>query len=230
MHVVGIDLAWSDRNPSAGCALDGAGRIVDETPLGDDDEILAWIASIAPRVVAVDAPLLVPNETGMRPCEREIQRVYGGRGGGAHPANRALLTRTSGRIRGEDLARRLEGFGGPWDDAEGTLIEVYPHPGMIEVFGLPRRLPYKRVPAAERPGRLRELRRLLESLTDPPLRGARVPLDGSIRGRRAKAAEDRLDARFCAWVASVWALHPDRVRLFGDAATGHIAVPRAESP
>jgi predicted RNase H-like nuclease len=228
VHVVGIDLAWSDRNPSAGCALDGAGRVVDETPLRDDDEIVAWVTDIDAEVVAIDAPLLVPNETGMRPCERQIHAAYGSRGGGAHPANRTLLTRTSGRIRGEDLARRLEGFGGPWDDTARTLIEVYPHPGMIEVFGLPHRLRYKRIPAAERPGALGRLRDLLDLLAeeDPPLRGPRIDVPASTRGRGAKALEDRLDARFCAWVALVWALRPSRIRLFGDAATGHIAVPR----
>ena len=230
MICVGIDLAWSDRNPSAGCAIDGTGAIVDESPLGPDDRVLDWIDSLAPDVIAIDAPLLVPNETGMRPCERQLHREYGSRGAGAHPSNRSLLRRTSGRVRGEDLAIALaaKGFGGPWSAATRTAIEVYPHPGLVEVFDLPTRLAYNRVPADQRVERLRALRDLLVQLDshDPPLSGPPVEIPSTLRGRSAKATEDRLDARFCAWVGLVWALHgTSRIRLFGDSATGHIAVP-----
>ena len=41
-----------------------------------------------------------------------------------------------------------------------------------------------------------------------------------------KAVEDLLDARICAWVAAVWNRYRNAgVRVFGDAASGHIAVP-----
>ena len=45
-------------------------------------------------------------------------------------------------------------------------------------------------------------------------------------GVELKAIEDLLDARICAWVAAVWNRYGDvGVRVFGDAASGHIAVP-----
>lgn len=111
------------------------------------------------------------------------------------------------------------------------MLEVYPHPALIEAFSLPERLAYKAKPQLGPEGRrrgLRTLARLLASLerADPPLIGARVVVPSDVRGRGAKAIEDQLDARVAAWVAAVWARHgPSRMRLFGDAERGHIAVP-----
>jgi len=231
----GLDAAWSDRNPSAICHVDGAGRIVAEAFLGDDGEILTWITDRleVESVVAADLPLQVPNDTGMRPCDRAASRAYGGRGAGPHPTNRSLLVGRDGRIRGEEIAAALQalGFGGPWSTTGRTLLEVYPHPSLIEVFRLPERLRYKKGTAEERRRGLGELSGLLDSLrnADPPLTGPSPPDPRRLRGRSLKALEDRLDARFCAWMALLWARRgPAAFRVFGDEAGGHIAV--AESP
>jgi predicted RNase H-like nuclease len=231
----GIDLAWSDANPSGVCALDDDGRIVDERELGSDDEIVNWLAAQLDghAVLAIDASLLVSNATGRRQCETELAGVYGGRKAGPHPSNRSLFLSQYGRIRGEDLAGRLTafGFGDPWAGGERTLLEAYPHPTLIEAFGLPERLLYKSKRGVSVDGRrigLRNLARLLDGLAgaDPPLRGAAVAVPNSARGRQLKSIEDRLDARLCAWIAAVWDRHGEkRVRLFGTAAEGHIAVP-----
>ena len=109
-------------------------------------------------------------------------------------------------------------------------MEVYPHPAIIEAFGLPERLVYKAkkgVPVDQRREGLRTLSRWIDALADadPPLVGPSVAVTADVRGRALKAVEDRLDARICAWVASVQGRRPDRIRLFGDATGGHIAVP-----
>ena len=231
----GIDLAWSDGNPSGVCALDGEGWIVDERELGSDDEIVHWLAEQlnGPAVVAVDAPLLVPNSTGSRPGETNVARVYSGRKAGPHPSNRSLFLSRYGRIRGEELAARFAAhdFADPWSNGLRTLLEVYPHPTLIEAFGLPERLLYKAKRGmsvdARRIG-LRNLARLLDGLAgaDPPLRGPALDVPDSARGGELKAIEDRLDARCCAWIAAVWERHGvERVRLFGTAAEGHVAIP-----
>ncbi len=228
---IGLDAAWSDRNPSAVCLVDDGGMVRDEAELGSDAEIVGWIAARmgARTVVAADLPLLVPNPAGMRPCDRAVMRAYGARGAGPHPANRSLLEGRDGRIRGEDLAAVLadHGFAGPWDDAAHTLLEVYPHPGLVEVFGLASRHRYKKGTVAERRRGLQELVRMLASLAShvPPLHGGSVPDPASLRGRALKSLEDRLDARFCAYVGVLWARDRSRIRVFGDRETGHIAVP-----
>lgn len=234
LSALGLDLAWSDRNPSAGCALEENGRVLNEAALGSDAEIVAWIAehSADRVVVAADIPLAVPNEKGMRPCERELHHVYGGAHAGPYPANRSLHRRW-GRVRGEDLARllRTAGFTDPWSPGSRVLLEVYPHPGLVEAFRLPERLSYKKGRVANRRSGLRHLAALLATLDDPPLIGPEISVTDDVGGKALKAVEDRLDARFCAWIALVWALHGrDRIRLFGDGATGHVAVPRPVTP
>ena len=212
--------------------VDGGG-LVDEQLVHEDDELFDWITTHldgGPATIAIDAPLLVPNETGRRPCEREIQAEYGRRKAGAHSSNRSLFLRRYGRIRGEDLAARLRslGFADPWAGTERTLLEVYPHPALIEVFGLPERLLYKKGTVAQRRGGLRVLRGLLSTLAtaDPPLHAGAIGIPDAAPGPRLKNIEDALDARFCAWIAALWDRRgPDAFRIFGDPATGHIAVP-----
>lgn len=231
---LGLDLAWSAKNLTGACALEADGRIVDERMLGSDDEIVEWITDLidGPAVVAIDAPLHVPNETGRRPCESELHREYGSRKAGPHSSNRNRLVGLHGAIRGEVLASRLAdlGFGDPWAASERTLIEVYPHPAIVEAFSLNERLIYKSkrgVSVDDQRVGLRTLSVLIGLLQSalPPLIGPAVDVADDVRGAAMKALEDRLDARICAWIASVWGTVPQRMRLFGDAAAGHIAVP-----
>lgn len=232
---LGIDLAWSDANPSGCCALDGDGTLRDERLLRGDEEIVQWIERFTTpqTVLAVDAPLLVPNETGRRRAEVEVQRDFGGRNAGPHPTNRANLIRACGRIRGEDLAKVLyeRGFTGPWDDGPPTVIDVFPHPAIVEIFGLSERHVYKAKPGITVARRREGLRRLdamlgLLAAADPPLHAPPIGLENDARGRRLKEVEDLLDARLCAWIAAAWDTHGEsRIRLYGDRETGHIAVP-----
>ena len=143
----GLDLAWSAKNPTGACVLGEDGVIIDERMLSSDAEIIGWIELHVGEsaVVAIDAPLLVLNETGRRPCESELSREYGSRKAGTHPSNRSRLEGLHGEIRGELLAARLAdlGFGDPWAGRDRTVLEVYPHPAIIEAFGLDERLIYK---------------------------------------------------------------------------------------
>ena len=229
MRCFGLDLAWADHNPSGVAVLDDTGRLIDEQTLTTDAEILAWIASHLEggTVVAADIPVTVPNETGARPCDRRLASVYGSRRAGPHPANRSIFLERYGRVRGEDLGRQLAelGFSHPWSNSNRVLLEVYPHPGLVEVFDLPERLLYKKGTLAERRRGLRTLRRLLASLQDdePPLIAPSIRIGTKATGKELKTVEDLLDARFCAWTAAAW--QADRVELFGDAETGHIGVP-----
>lgn len=233
---LGIDLAWSDHNFSGACALDETGRVVDERFLRNDDEVLVWVQDIAAAasVVAIDAPLRVPNAKGRRRCEIELSREYASRKAGPHSSNRERFVTSYGRVRGEDLARDLEalGFRDPWTGLPRTLIEVYPHPALVEAFDLPERLRYKRKSGfrvSDQRAGLARLEEMISSLrtADPPINATRIPVTNDIKGRDLKRLEDRLDARICAWVAAVWRnWGEDRVRLFGTSEDGHIAVPQ----
>jgi len=246
---IGIDLAWSGRNRSGAAVLEGGpeGAALAEPPalLGDLDAIVAYIGRAAgdgPAIVAVDAPLVVPNETGRRPAEAALSAQFREYEAGAHPANRRRLALEEGRVRGEELVTRLAALDLPFAHVDrigagagGRLVtEVFPHPAMVAIFELPRTLKYKarpgRGPAARQAAwaTLQGHLRALEA-ADPPLRGAEELLDvevAALRPGALKAYEDRVDALFCAYIALYahrWGA--ERCRTFGDMAEGYIFTP-----
>lgn len=92
---IGLDLAWSVRNPS-GCAVIRNERLIAYTgTLGDDDEIMRFISEQIPEghpaIVGIDAPLRVPNASGSRECDRALSAEWRQFEAGALPANRKLL-------------------------------------------------------------------------------------------------------------------------------------------
>ena len=88
---VGVDLAWGDRNRTGLAAIDEAGRLIEVTDRRTDDEIISWLSrhTSGPCLVAIDAPLIVNNPVGRRPCEAQLSAVFGRYDAGAHPSNTA---------------------------------------------------------------------------------------------------------------------------------------------
>jgi predicted RNase H-like nuclease len=249
MTFIGIDLAWSPRNPTGVAVLRGdagGADLIDYGLLGDDSSIIEYIvrhAGAGPALVAVDAPLWVPNATGRRPGEAEIGRVFARYQAGAHPANRSRLT-FGGIVRGEVLVAGLaaHGFAHAPEVAASVpvrqVIEVFPHSAMVALFGLDRTLKYKAKPRRSADVRLSEWRRYQSYLAalaaaDPPLHGQAaltaqdVP---ALRGRRLKDYEDQVDALMCAYIA-LYAFRwgAARCRMFGTFEGGYIFTPVPES-
>jgi predicted RNase H-like nuclease len=240
-RLLGLDLAWSVRNPSGVAALAPDGTLLDvRADLRGDDEILAWVRSWrgSNGVIGIDMPTIVPNATGMRACERELGSVFRGAHAAPHPANR-------GRFPDGGRARRLidalrddgvcEALDVVPDDPRTVALEVFPHPAHVRLFDLPTTFKYKRKPGTNRPPFRDEwvrYRAALASLrdADPPLvLDARVPDDvAGMRGAAYKYWDDALDAISCAYVASFvhrWGCGAPHVRVFGDLALGYIVVP-----
>jgi predicted RNase H-like nuclease len=243
MRCIGIDLAWSPRNASGAFALeveDGTAREAGwRTGLENDDEIIHFIAETAgnrPALVAIDGPIAVPNESGARLCDREITRVFGRFQAGAHPANRRALRRYGG-LRVERLANRvvaeLDYVHDPHIAQQADtrqVLEVYPHPGMVALFGLEKTLKYKRGRIAQRRNELNRLQSHLLALADtvPALQLSdrwRRDIAG-LRGHAFKRYEDLLDSLFCAFAAAYcWHYGPSHYVVFGNVEAGHILVP-----
>jgi predicted RNase H-like nuclease len=220
----------------------GGAKLIDYGLLGDDATISAYIARHAgdgPAIVAVDAPLWVPNETGRRPGETEIGRAFARYQAGAHPANRSRLA-FDGIVRGEALVLALaaRGFEHAPEVAAGVpvrqVIEVFPHPAMVALFGLDRTLKYKVKPRRSAELRLSEWQRYQAYLAalavaDPPLHGqvALITQDvTALRGRRLKDYEDQVDALMCAYIALyAWRWGAARCRMFGTFDGGYIFTP-----
>ena len=234
----GIDLAWGQRARTGLAVVSAQGALVASGSVRTDAEIMDFLAPYAAALatVAVDAPLIVANPTGQRPCEREIGAVFGRYGAGAHPAN------TSNPLfdppRAATLADRL---GWSIDPAHigrpgaPVCLEVYPHPAMVVLFELPYTIPYK----GKRGRDLPSLKSAYEGLLDAMERHLpELDLGSSERwmALRAKAAgalrkvelgriEDEVDAIVCAYLAWLWSNRPGALQVYGDVETGYIVAP-----
>ena len=242
---VGVDLAWGQRNRTGLAVLDSTGRLLESCTVRTDDEIVAFVHRHPAEtlVAGIDAPLVVPNETGRRACEALVGQHFARFGAGAYPANRGNPSFVP-EPRGARLAAELG-----WDMDPTALpgvgrrvcIEVYPHPAMVSLFPLDYVIPYKIKQGRDLPSLKASYQRLLDHLEDTC--GAVLALAESARWTQVRAIaaaaarkselnsiEDEIDAIFCAFIAWLWATDRDRMVVHGDFATGYIVTPRAPSP
>ncbi|MDK3157862.1 DUF429 domain-containing protein [Kamptonema cortianum] len=248
MKFIGLDLAWSPRNSSGLCVLewDGARAICSASHgrMGGNDEITGFLqeqfAQGEQGVIAIDAPVIVPNQKGSRAAEKSLNRDFRRFHAGAHPSNRSRLCAWGGgKLRAEEILEALKPLGFSPDPVWRTgqrklrrVIEVFPHAANVALFRLDRIFQYKARPHRSRKFILSEFarfRRAIASLAhaDPPAFFPENVLNqdlGKLRGSALKAHEDTLDAFICAYTA----LHAWRHRpaIYGDLREGYIVVPR----
>ena len=253
MRIIGIDLAWGERNPD-GLALievtfEGEAILSWTGSAMGDGALTAWLEEIAgaeSALLALDGPIICENPTGARPVDREAHRRFGRAHAGCYPAN---LTRCP---RPNRLRQRLEALGYRTDfrlqeprqasDETGEplrrLIEVYPHPATLALFDLDHIIRYKKGSAVDRGRELRRCQRLLGktlSRMNPPVRiGEMVHRifaedPATLRGVARKRHEDTLDAIVCALVGWIhWSHGGQRSKVLGDLQSGFIVVPLAD--
>jgi len=239
---LGLDLAWSERNPSGLAALDENGSVLDyRADLVDFDDILGWVRAHARPtcVLGIDMPTIVPNASGTRRCESELRAEFHRAHAGPHPANRSRPDfRDGGRARRLLDALAPDGFTERLElepRAPGRFaFEVFPHPAHVRLFGRQTIFRYKK-----KSGRSwqavwaewAEYRAALAGLAtaDPALRmPADIPAEIREKSQAYKRAEDILDALTCAYVAAFawrWGTAGPHVRVFGNRAEGYILIP-----
>ena len=233
MRFLGIDLAWcvpTDRaaNETGVVGLEASGRIVAAGWTVGVSQTVEWIEREASpdTLVFVDAPLVVPNASGQRVCERHVGERYWRWKVSANSTNLS-----SPRLAGVELLRELtrrgwcyaDGLGGPAESGR-VVSECYPYTAIVgtEELGYEDERPqYKRSPRRMRRADFRPIRaaacdeliRRVAGLAtcDPPLDlrshsvtarlvDERSPTDD----RPYKSREDLLDAALCAWSAALW--------------------------
>jgi predicted RNase H-like nuclease/ppGpp synthetase/RelA/SpoT-type nucleotidyltranferase len=239
MHFVGLDLAWGENKPTGLAVLDDAGSLLRVSAHDTDASI---VEALAPYVqdeclVGIDAPLVVPNATGNRPCEAALNRDFARFDAGAHPSNTGK-PELAGEPRGAKVARLLGLDIDPASTARRRAVEVYPHPATVALFRLGRTLKYKNKPGRTVARMRAELLRLVELLEG--LEQAEVPLrlrhhaawralvaaiGAAARKSELRRAEDQVDAVVCAYVAQFAVRRPQLTTTYGDLATGYIVTP-----
>lgn len=235
---IGVDLAWSERNPTALCLIsfDVGAELQDYDILTSNEEITGWILEHAPgsAVVAIDAPLIVKNLKGTRQVDKLVTKYFRKYEAGALPANLGNAS------RGMEILRLLCSSGFSYDPGiiprrpTRTVIEVFPHTSQVILFQLEKTLKYKRGRIQDRKKELARLQGYIETLTRiEPIISRNSLLDkicssdiSKTKGKRLKNQEDLLDAIICAYTAYYyWYWGNRKCKIFGDTENGYIVTP-----
>jgi predicted RNase H-like nuclease len=252
MKFLGIDLGWLT-GPSGLCELgwhQGRLQLLKFDRLDTDPKhhtllswIDHWVEPDQPALIAVDAPTIITNATGMRLCDRLTHHHFHRYHAAAYPANLSRPFAAQTLALGHSLETR--GF-----DHAPTLqprqlgryqVEVFPHPATIHLFQLPQILKYKKGKLGQRRLALSQLfRHILLDLPnlEPALKLSPILLklargDQSLTfetqlnfevlsGINLKAIEDQMDALLCAYMGAYWWYWGlEKNWVLGDPASGY---------
>ncbi len=240
MVLAGVDLAWQSEKNGSGLAF----GVVESDRLRVLEAYSAVVGLKAIRAglarypkltgLAIDAPLIINNAQGQRECERLLARRYASRKASCHASNLNLYPAAAS----VELSKELQVRGFAHAPSRGNFqLECYPHPALIEIFGLPERLAYKKGKVFERRNGQIVLAGLLENLQSSPVLSPEYPAAltdrmrpayiESLRGQALKDNEDLLDAIVCLYVAALFAKRQPG-QVFGTTQDGYIYVPQVD--
>lgn len=231
---IGVDLAWGegdDRRPANETGLveiDEAGDVLEAGWVRGIDAVVDWLTSRATlwSLIAIDAPLVVPNALGMRACEREVGQRYGRWKVSANSTNlgRGWQAGVALRDRLEEAGFRYWSGVEDRPDESVAFFECYPYTAIVGAaeFGYDVERPrYKRMvstltPAERREFRAQECDELIRRFAgfhevDPSIdlrshevTRALVDEPSPLLDLQYKHREDLLDAAIAAWTAALW--------------------------
>lgn len=240
---LGLDLAWAPRNSSGGAVLevtpDGGVVVQSTVSLRAHEDILSWIARSRGRagaIVAVNAPVIVENSSGRRPCDALLQQHFGQHHLDEYQVN--TVNATHPRTMGRALMRM--GFN-PNPSSDGDrLVETCNQAAQILLFELDRPIRMKVGPVGARKEAVTRFREALSNMlgdAEPPLlpSGAFDTLLhadlGASNGSRVGELEEQLEAVLTAYTAAYLHLRgPESCAFLGDMRDGYILVPTTRYP
>ncbi|MBE0517230.1 MAG: DUF429 domain-containing protein [Methanophagales archaeon] len=240
MKIIGIDLAWKSKKNTSALAIGELNGdmfridIVHEALAGLDAIVNVVEQEGDVQGVAIDAPLVIINRSRQRSCERELSKVYGDRRASCHASNLSLYPEPTSCT----LSRRLQkkGFKHLMPPGRGQWqLECYPHPAIIEIFGLSERLAYKKGKVAEKRQGQANLAKHIKSLEESQTLRLKIGSGAgqflseerifTNKGMKLQENEDALDSILCAYIGALYARSVP-YQVFGSIETGYIYVPQ----
>jgi len=240
---LGLDLAWAPRNSSGGAVLDvnsdGEVTVLSTVSLRAHEDILSWIARSRGRagaIVAVNAPVIVENSSGRRPCDVLLQQHFGMHHVDEYQVN--TVNSTHPRTMGRALMRM--GFD-PNPSADGDrIVETCNQAAQILLFELDRPIRTKVGPVGARKEAVARFRETLTSMlgdAEPPLLDSGA-LDtllnadlAASNGSRVGELEEQLEAVLTAYTAAYLHIRgPEACAFLGDLREGYILLPTTRYP
>ena len=209
---IGIDLAWGEKNLSGYSVLELSTskktskhilKIIDIKLIKSIDEILLEIDKYKEHqvYVGVDAPLVIPNETGNREIEKKFNKDFSKYKISMLPANRKILSRYSATIRSEELYKclALQDFKRNYAHKK-VVFEVYTHSTIAMLWNDHKILPYKRKKGRDT-AFIKEQLGIYQKYLKKALASHKILKEDltSLKGQKIKDYEDKLDAVTCAY-------------------------------
>ncbi|MCB9779508.1 MAG: DUF429 domain-containing protein [Alphaproteobacteria bacterium] len=240
---LGLDLAWAPRQSSGGAVMEtdenGVLRLKSSSSLRAHEDILSWLARNRGRhgcILAVNAPIIVENTGGQRPCDQALHEHFATNFVDEYHVNitNASHPRTIGR------ALQRMGFDADPTGEGDRVVETYNQPTQVLLFDLERPIRLKSGPVGARKDAVARFREVLvEKLDDayPPLEmspalDALVSADlPSSNGSRVGEQEEQLEAVLCAYTAAYLDIRgPQACAFFGDLRDGYVLMPTSRHP
>ena len=238
MKLAGIDFGWKGEGTNSAVTIGELQKnhfyIIDIiTPLKTIEEVtkvLFYHSDIFG--IAIDAPLIINNYSGQRTCEGLLSSYYGSKKASCHSCNLTLYHNPAS----VDLAKKLilKGYSHA-SLSDKFIIECYPHPAIIEIFGLSERILYKRGRVAIQRCGQRYLANLISKLNKSLILMLEIPNHlkrfisptkiNNLKGKLLKENEDALDSIICAYTAALFKQNV-RSQTFGNKQDGYIYVPQ----
>jgi predicted RNase H-like nuclease len=220
-RVVATDCCYSDFLARQGSKL--AENLHPNKP--DVKSLLAAAANLCdgamPCLIAVDMPLSYDPILSRRIADNAISTDYGGRWCSTHTPSAVRPGRISDNLRTDcelcNYPLRTGRFNGR------GLVEVYPHPALVELARAPHRLEYKYDkrrkywPRLSNEKRKESIFQVWDTILDHlecELSGARNSLGHIDRYTDPKGYEDAIDGLVCAWVGRC--VIEGRAKPYGD--------------
>lgn len=245
MNFIGIDLAWTNKNESGICIIGDNGKIaLCEANVYNNDQLVEIIDDYSGNgaLVAIDAPLIVDNDTGSRKCEREfMSNKINGFQVSIRSSSKSFMMKYYNCIRGVELIDRLrhnlKHFALDTDIWTGThkLMEVFPTGSCVGLFpeiGLVKYKINKKKPLEmskkEMLRLLNFIHQNLNSITGiPNFDEFFMPTFDiqTMSKRQYKNIEDKFDAFICALTAYYCYFHKEVTKTFGNIHEGFIILP-----